>query len=129
MTSVYEICQKSYVGYALTCHSLRMHFCLFSLLFKGLFSKSLVNFPKMRISNFFKNSNLPKIQNVLLLFRYCHDADHMYNENSLKRSFSLVINFSPKLQFYTFCPQNFALSSTSLNLLQSRRFDIGINQK
>ena len=35
MTSVYEMCQKSQVGYVLTFHSLKMHFCLFSLLFKG----------------------------------------------------------------------------------------------
>ena len=26
MTSVYEICEKSQVGFVLTCHSLRMHF-------------------------------------------------------------------------------------------------------
>ena len=34
-----------------------------------------------------------------------------------------------KTQFYTSCPTKIALSSTILNLLQSQRFDIGINQK
>ena len=37
MNSVYETFQNSQMGYVLTCHSLRMHFCLFSLLFKGNF--------------------------------------------------------------------------------------------
>ena len=99
-------------------HNLRMHFCLFSLLFKGN-----VNF-----QNFVKKSKFPKIQNVLLLFCYCHDADHMYNENSLK--IFIDNHFFPKnAKFYTFCPKNFALSSTLLKLLQSQKFDIGINQK
>ena len=44
MTSVYETFQKSKIGYVLTCHSLRMHFCLFSLMLKGIV-------PKMRIFN------------------------------------------------------------------------------
>ena len=34
MTSVYETRQNSRVGHVLTCHSLRIHFCLDSLLFK-----------------------------------------------------------------------------------------------
>ena len=84
MTSVYEICQKSQVGYVLTCHSLRMHFWLFSLLFKGNFQSHRLVFRKCKFSKFCKNSKFSQIQNVLLLFRYCHDADHMYNEISLK---------------------------------------------
>ena len=84
MASVYEICQKNQVGYVLTCHSLRMHFCLFSLLFKGNFQSHRLMFRKCEFSKFCKNFKSPKIQNVLLLFSCCHDADHMYNENSLK---------------------------------------------
>ena len=34
MTSFYETCQKSQVGYVLACHRPNTHFCLFSLLFK-----------------------------------------------------------------------------------------------
>ena len=76
MTSIYESCKKSQVGYVLTCHSPRMLFC------------------------------------------YCHDADHRYNEYLLK--IFIGNKFSQKLQFYTFCPQKFALSSTLLNLLQNQ---------
>ena len=37
MTSVYEICQKSRVGYVLTFHSLRMHFVCFLCSLKEIF--------------------------------------------------------------------------------------------
>ena len=126
-TSVYEIFQNSQIWYVLTCHSLRMHFYLFYLMFKGISQNHRLIFQKCKFSKFCKNSKFPKIQNVLLLFCYCHDADHMYNENSLK---ILIDNqFSQKMHFYTFCPKHFALSSTLLKLLQSQSFDIGINQK
>ena len=49
MTSVYETRQNSSVGHVRTFHSLRMHFCLYLLLFKGNFQKTPVNFPKMLI--------------------------------------------------------------------------------
>ena len=127
MTSIYETFQNSQMGYVLTCHSLRMHFCLFSFLFKGNFQNHRLIFRKCKFSKFCKSSKFPKIQNVLLLFCYCHDADHMYNENSLK--IFIDYQFLPKMHFYTFCPKKFALSSTLLKLLQSQSFDIGINQK
>ena len=128
MTSVYETFQNSQMGYVLTCHNLRMHFCLFSLLFKGNFQNHRLIFRKCKFSKFCKTSKFPKIQNVLLLFCYCHDADHMYNENPLKIFIDNQF-FPKKIQFYTFCPKNFASSSTLLKLLQSQSFDIGIKQK
>ena len=103
MTSVYEICQKSHVGYALTCHSLRVHFCLFSLLFKGHFQSHMLIFRKCKVSKLCKNSKLPKIQNVSLPFRYCHDADHMYNKNSL--NIFIGNQFSPNCNFTRFAPK------------------------
>ena len=107
MMSVYELCQKSHVGYAVTCHSLRMHFCLFSLLFKGHFQSHRLLFRKSEFSKFCKNSKLPKLQNVLLLFRYCHDADHMYNENSLK--IFIGNHFFSKIAILHFLPPKFCI--------------------
>ena len=102
MTSVYETFQNSQMGYVLTCHSPRMHFCLFSSMFKRNFQNHRLIFRKCKFSKFCKNSKFPKIQNVLLLFCYCHDADHMYNENSLKIFIDNQL-FPKKMQFYTFC--------------------------
>ena len=51
-----------------------------------------------------KISNFPKIQNVLLLFRYCHDADQMYNENSLKNF--IGNQFFSKIAILHFLPKN-----------------------
>ena len=53
------------MGYVRTCHSLRMHFCLFSLLFKGNFQNYWLIFRKCNFFlNFVINSLFPKIQNV-----------------------------------------------------------------
>ena len=106
MTSVYETLQNSQMGYVLTCHSLRMHFCLFSLLFKGNFQNHRLIFRKCKFSKFCKNSKFPKIQNVLLLFCYCHDADYMYNENALK--IFIDNQFSPNAILH-FLPQTFCI--------------------
>ena len=104
MTSVYETFQNSQMGYVLTCYSLRMHFCLFSLLLKGNFQNHRLIFRKCK---FCKNSKFPKIQNVSLLFCYCHDADHMFNENSLK--IFIDNNFFPKNAILHFLPQSFCI--------------------
>ena len=107
MTSVYETFQNSQMGYVLTCHSLRMHFCLFSMLFKGHFQNHRLIFRKCKFSKFCKTSKFPKIQNVLLLFCYCHDADYMYNENSLK--FFIDNQFFPKNAILHFSPPKFCI--------------------
>ena len=52
MTSVHETFQNSQMGYVLTCLSLKMHFSLFSLLFKGNFQNHQLIFRKCKISNF-----------------------------------------------------------------------------
>ena len=128
MTSVNKTCYKNQMGHVLTCHSLRMHFWLFSLVFKGNIQNHRLIFKKCHFSNFCKNIKFPKTQNVLLLFCYCHGADHLYNENSLNNF--CANDFFPKImQFYAFCPKKFAISFTLLNMLQNQRFDNVINQK
>ena len=79
MTFGYETCQKCQVGYVLACHSLKKHFCLFSLLFKWNFQNHPLIFRKCQFSKFCEKFKCPTIQNVLLFFCYCHDSDHMYN--------------------------------------------------
>ena len=108
MTSVYEICHKSQMECVLTCHILRMHFCLFSFVFKGNFQNHLFIFRKCQFSKFCKkNSKFPKIQIGSLRFCLCHDADHMCNENSLK--VFIVNHFFTKIANLNFCPKRFAL--------------------
>ena len=119
MTSVYETCQKSQMRYVLSCHRLRIHSCLFSLLFIGNFQIHRLIFQKWHFSKFCKNFIFFKTQNVLLLFCYsdCHDSDHISNEKSL--NIFIDNQFFPKNAILHFCPKNFALSSTLLYLLQS----------
>ena len=105
MTSVYETFQNRQMGYVLTC--LRMHFCLFSLMSKGNFQNHRLIFQKCKFSKFCKNSKFPKIQNVLLLFCYCHGANHMYNENSLK--IFIDNQFFPKNAILHFLPLKFCI--------------------
>ena len=126
MTSVYKTCQKSQLVYVLTYRSLRKHFCLFSLLFKGNFQNHRLIFRKCHFSKFCKKTSNSLIQNVLLLFCYCHDSDHMCNEKSLNIFIDNQL-YAKKCNFIIFVPK--FLSSTLLNLLQSQRFDIGINPK
>ena len=120
MISVYESFQNSQMGYVLTCHNLRMHFCLFSLLLKENFQNHRLIFRKCKFSNFFKISKFPKIQNVLLLFCYCHDTDHMYNENSLK--FLIDNQFSQKNAILHFLPQKFCIINHIIEVAAKSKF-------
>ena len=121
MTPVYES-QKSQMGYVLTCHSLKMHFLLFSLLFKGNFQNHRLIFRKCDFQNFCKNSKFPKIQYVLLLFRYCHDADHMYNETSLKIFIDNHFFFPKKNPILHFLPQNFCIINHIIEVAAKSKF-------
>ena len=65
----------------------------------------------------------PNIQNVLLLFCYCHDAEYMYNENS----FTIFIG---NHFFFFFLPKNailhflqFTLQSHYLAVLKEKSND------
>ena len=80
MTSVYKTCENSRVGHVRTCHSPRIDFCLYSLLCKRNFQNNQLIFPK-----------------------YCHDADHMYNKNSLKIFIGNQF-FAKKFSFTLFVP-------------------------
>ena len=101
MTPVYESCQKSKMGYVLTCHSLGMHFCLFSLLFKGIFQTAGYFFENSIFQNFVKTS-------ISLKFKmaYCFSATVM-----IQITFAMIIeyfrynHFFPKTCNFTIWPQ------------------------
>ena len=102
MTSVYETCQKSQMGYVLTCHSLRMYF-LFSLFFKGNFQNHRLIFRKCHFSKFCKTSNSLKFKMFC-----CFSATVMIQITCAYKNqftFPLIINFFQKMQFYNFCPK------------------------
>ena len=101
MMSVYELCQKSHVGYALTCHSLRMHFCSFSLLFKGHFQSHRLLFRKCEFSKFCKTPNYQKFK----MF-YCFSVTTMMQITCTLKIF-IGNQFSSKIAILHFLPQKF----------------------
>ena len=107
LTTVYETRKNSQVRHGLTYHSLRMHFCLYSLLCKRNFQNHLLIFRKCKFSKFCKSFKFPKILNVLLLFCYCHDADHMHNEHSL--NIFIGNHFFPNAAILQYWPQTFCI--------------------
>ena len=105
MTSVYETFFKTVKwGMCLLAIALECIFVLFSLLFKGNFQNHRLIFRKCHFSKFCKSFKFPNIQNVLLLFCFCHDADYMHNENSLKIFIDNKF-FTKKCYFTLFAPK------------------------